>query len=59
MTDPNEKCPTQFRTYSENGVRACGRPVTNSGRDSCGVSERFKPYKQWSCSVRADLIGEY
>ncbi|XP_019854326.1 PREDICTED: uncharacterized protein LOC109583425 isoform X1 [Amphimedon queenslandica] len=31
MTDPNEKCPTQFRTYSQNGVRACGRPVTNSG----------------------------
>uniref|UniRef100_A0A1X7U8S7 Fibrinogen C-terminal domain-containing protein n=1 Tax=Amphimedon queenslandica TaxID=400682 RepID=A0A1X7U8S7_AMPQE len=31
MTDPNEKCPTQFRTYSENGVLACGRPVTNSG----------------------------
>ena len=29
MTDPNEKCPTQFRTYSQNGVRACGRPVTN------------------------------
>ena len=31
MTDPNEKCPTQFRTYSRSGVRACGRPVTNSG----------------------------
>ena len=31
MTDPNEKCPTQFRTYSQNGVRACSRPVTNSG----------------------------
>ena len=31
MTDPNEKCPTQFRYYSSGGVRACGRPVTNSG----------------------------
>ena len=31
MTDPNEKCPTQFRTYSSGGVRACGRPDTNSG----------------------------
>ena len=31
MTDPNEKCPTQFRNYSQDGVRACGRPVTNSG----------------------------
>ena len=31
MTDPNERCPTQFRTYSQDGVRGCGRPVTNSG----------------------------
>ena len=31
MADSNEKCPTQFRTYSSGGVRACGRPVTNSG----------------------------
>ena len=31
MTDPNEKCPTQFRNYSQDGVHACGRPVTNSG----------------------------
>ena len=30
MTDPNEKCPTKFRTYSQDGVRGCGRPVTNS-----------------------------
>ncbi|XP_019852983.1 PREDICTED: uncharacterized protein LOC109582604 isoform X2 [Amphimedon queenslandica] len=31
MSDPNEKCPTQFKTYSQSGVFACGRPVTNSG----------------------------
>ena len=31
MTNPNEKCPTQFRYYSSGGVRACGRPVTKSG----------------------------
>ena len=31
MTDPNEKCPTQFKTYSQGGVRACGRPATSSG----------------------------
>ena len=35
MTDPNEKCPTQFRTYSQDGVRACGRPATSSG--SCNI----------------------
>ena len=27
MTDSSEKCPDEFRLYSENGVRACGRPV--------------------------------
>ena len=31
MTDPNEKCPTQFKTYSQDGVHACGRPATSSG----------------------------
>ena len=31
MANSNEKCPTQFRYYSQDGVRACGRPVTNSG----------------------------
>ena len=31
MTDPNEKCLTQFRLYSQGGVRACGRPVTSGG----------------------------
>uniref|UniRef100_A0A1X7V182 Fibrinogen C-terminal domain-containing protein n=1 Tax=Amphimedon queenslandica TaxID=400682 RepID=A0A1X7V182_AMPQE len=31
MTDPNENCPTQFRSYSSGGVRVCGRPVTNTG----------------------------
>ena len=31
MTDSNEKCPTQFRLYSQGGVRACGRPVTSDG----------------------------
>ena len=33
MTDSNEECPDGFRLYSENGVRACGRPV--SIRGSC------------------------
>ena len=33
MTDSSEKCPGGFTLYSENGVRACGRPV--SSRSSC------------------------
>ena len=31
MTDTSEKCPDGFRLYSENGVRACGRPVSSGG----------------------------
>ena len=31
MTDSDEKCPEQFRLYSQNGVRACGRPVSSGG----------------------------
>ena len=31
MTDSSEKCPEGFRLYNENGVRACGRPVSSGG----------------------------
>ena len=31
MSDPTEECPSGFRLYSQNGVRACGRPVTSGG----------------------------
>ena len=31
MTDSSEKCPDEFRLYKENGVRACGRPVSSGG----------------------------
>ena len=41
MSDPTEECPSGFRLYSQNGVRACGRPVTSGG--SC-QSVRFPSY---------------
>ena len=28
MSDPTEDCPSGFRLYEENGIRACGRPET-------------------------------
>ena len=37
MTDSSEKCPDGFRLYSENGVRACGRPVS-SGSSCVGIT---------------------
>ena len=41
MSDPTEECPSGFILYSQNGVRACGRPVTSGG--SC-LSVRFPSY---------------
>ena len=38
MSDPSEECPSGFRLYESEGVRACGRPVTSEG--SC-VSVKF------------------
>ena len=35
MSDPLQQCPSTWRLYSTNGVRACGRPVTS--RQSCPV----------------------
>ena len=29
MSDPSQQCPSAWRLYSTNGVRACGRPVTS------------------------------
>ena len=31
MSDPSEVCPTGFRLYQSNGVRACGRPDSSVG----------------------------
>ena len=41
MSDPTEECPSGFKLYNQNGVRACGRPVTSGG--SC-LSVRFPSY---------------
>ena len=30
MTNPSQQCPPAWREYNTNGMRACGRPVTNS-----------------------------
>ena len=31
MRDSSESCPSGFKLYSSNGVRACGRPTSNKG----------------------------
>ena len=31
MSDPAQQCPSAWREYNTNGVRACGRPSTSNG----------------------------
>ena len=31
MSDTTQQCPSTLRLYEQDGVRACGRPTTNSG----------------------------
>ena len=31
MSDPSQQCPSAWREYNSNGVRACGRPATSRG----------------------------
>ena len=54
MTDSSEKCPDEFRLYSENGVRACGRPFTSEG--SC-VGTTFPSGNIEYCQVCGKVIG--
>ena len=54
MSDPTEECPSGFRLYSQNGVRACGRPVTSGG--SC-LSVRFPSYNISCSKVCGQVYG--
>ena len=35
MSDHSQQCPSVWREYTENGIRACGRPTTSTG--SCAT----------------------
>ena len=35
MSDPTQQCPSIWREYNTNGVRACGRPINSQG--SCAA----------------------
>ena len=72
MSDSTQNCPSGFGMYQSGGVRACGRPVTNSG--SC-VSVQFPSngisysqicgrvtgyqYKTPDAPVRSDINSYY
>ena len=43
MKDLTEQCPTAWREYNENGVRACGRPFSTQG--SCATTNYSSSYE--------------
>ena len=53
MSDPSQQCPSAWRKYDVNGVRACGRPATNSR--SC--SAILYPTNQQYSRVCGRVIG--
>ena len=55
MSDPKEVCPPGFRLYEENGVRACGRPVS-SPAGYC-QSVKFPSYSISYSQVCGRVIG--
>ena len=54
MTYSSEKCSDEFWLYSENGVQACGRPVSSGG--SC-VGIAFPSGNIEYCQVCGNVIG--
>ena len=42
MSDPSQQCPSAWREYSANGVRACGRP---------------RNYQAFQCSSKTYLVS--
>ena len=53
MSDPSQQCPSSWRLYSANGVRACGRPAASSG----GCSSQFYTVRQSYRNVCGRIIG--
>ena len=53
MTDSSEKCPDEFRLYSENGVQASGRPLS-SGSSCVGITFPLGNIKY--CQVSGNVI---
>ena len=55
MSDPTEECPPGFRLYNQNGIRACGRPVS-SPSGYC-QSVKFPSYSISYSQVCGRVIG--
>ena len=53
MSDPSQQCPSVWREYNDDGVRACGRPIDSTG--SC-ATKRYLLNNQYS-RVCGRVIG--
>ena len=55
MSDPTEECPPGFGLYEQNGIRACGRPVSSSAGYCQSV--KFPSYSISYSQVCGRVIG--
>ena len=53
MSDPSQQCPSAWREYNDDGVRACGRPENSQG--SCAPVQ-YIIHQQYS-RVCGRIIG--
>ena len=57
MSDPSQQCPSSWRLYSANGVRACGRPVTKSTTGGCNSQNYTVQQSLYYQKVCGQIIG--
>ena len=54
MTDPSQQCPSAWREYNDDGVRACGRPENSPG--NC-ASVQYIFHQQYNRVCGRIIIG--
>ena len=46
MSDPSQQCPSAWREYNTSGVRACGRPESESGSCPATIYSTGRQYNR-------------
>ena len=57
MSDPSQQCPSAWREYNSNGVRACGRPESESGSCPATVYSTGRQYNRVCGRVIGYQVG--
>ena len=57
MSDPSQQCPSAWREYNSNGVRACGRPESESGSCPATIYSTGRQYNRVCGRVIGYQVG--